>query len=206
MKAYLPLLKESGREITELYVNYYSYDRDSKVTMDYKIEHKTSVEDNTHEQQIQVNIDETCWISIYLSNEVGKSQESDLAGISHGGVTPGEPDKLECTPEAQNVKLSWNVPKQNGNAAKYYDILTNDKEDQEWIILEKVSVHQKRLNKTLSYEATINGLNPFTTYHFGVKGVNNTTIKISEGNIAKLETKTKKAPPDKPIVKPIIVC
>ena len=207
LKAYLPLLKESGRETTELHVNYYNYDRDSKVSMDYKIEHITSVEDNTHEQQIQVNIDETCWISICLSNEVGKSQESDLAGIAHGGVTPGEPDKLECTPEAQNVKLSWNVPKLNGNAAKYYDILTKDKEDQEWTILEKVSVHQKRFNKTLSFEAKINGLNPFTTYHFGVQGVNNTTINICEGDIAELETKTKKAPPDKPLqpnVKPIM--
>ncbi len=209
LKAYLPLLKESGRETTELHVNYYSYNRDSKVTMDYKIfnENKTSVENNTHEQQIQVNIDETCWISICLSNEVGKSQESDLAGISHGGVTPGEPDKLECTVEAQSVKLSWNVPRVNGNAAKYYDILTKDKEDQDWTILEKVSVHQKRLNKTLSYEATINGLNPFTSYHFGVQGVNNTTINICEGDIAKLETKTKKAPPDKPLqpnVKPIM--
>ncbi len=207
LKAYLPLLKESGRETTELHVNYYNYDRDSKVTMDYKIEHKTSVEDNTHEQQIQVNIDETCWISISLSNEIGRSQESDLVGISHGNVTPGQPDKLECTVEARNVKLSWNVPKQNGNAAKYYEVLIKDTEDQEWKTLENISIHQKRCNRTLSYEAKVKDLIPFTTYQFGVQGVNNTTINICEGDIAELETKTEKAPPDKPVqpnVKPIM--
>ncbi len=57
-----------------------------------------------------------------LSNEVGKSQESDLEGLFSGDVTPGIPDKLECTAEARNVKLSWNVPKLNGSAAKYYEI------------------------------------------------------------------------------------
>ena len=194
LKALLPLVEESGREVTHLHVNYYSYDTAAKLTEDYKIEHK---EDNTHEQQIQVNIDETFWISICLSNEVGKSKESDLAGISHDGVTPGEPDELECTAEARSVKLSWKTPKMNGSVAKYYEILIFDREDREWKILENTAVHQTRFNETLSYQATVKDLSPFTTYHFGVQAVNNTTTNVRVGDIAKLVAKTKKAPPDK---------
>ncbi len=204
LKAHLPPVEESGREVTELHVNYYSYDRSTKKTKDYKIEHKEAIEDNTHEQQIQVNIDETCWITICLSNEVGKSQESDLVGISHGGVTPGIPDKLECTPEARNVKLSWNLPRENGNAAKRYEVLIKDTEDHNWTVLENTSVHQKRFNETLSYEATVNDLSPFTTYHFGVQGVNNTTRNTRVGDRIIIETTTNRAPPDKPL-KPIAV-
>ncbi len=195
LKAYLPPVEESGKEVTHLHVNYYSYDIDLKLTQNYKIEQKENI---THEQQIQVNIDETFWISICLSNEVGKSQESDLAGISHNGVTPGEPDELECTAEARSVELSWKTPKMNGSVAKYYEILIEDTEDREWKIL-YVSVHQTRFNETFSYQATVKDLTPFTTYHFGVQAVNSTTTNVCVGDIAKLVAKTKKAPPDKHI-------
>ncbi len=208
LKAHLPPVEESGREVTQLHVNYYSYDTAAtKLTENYEIEQnkdEAMVQNNTHEQQIQVNIDETCWISICLSNEVGKSQESDLVGLSSGDVTPGVPDKLECTTETRSVKLTWNVPRLNGNAAKYYEVLIKDTEDHNWTILENAIVNQKRLNKTLSYESTVNNLSPFSTYQFGVQAVNNTTRNIHVGDRITLETTTKRAPPDKPL-KPIAV-
>ena len=202
LTVFLPLLEESGRKVTQLHVNYYSKSWDKLEypidTGDWPIDAPEKI---THKQQIQVNIDTTGWIGICLSNEIGKSQESDLVGISSGDVTPGEPDELLCTPEARSVKLSWNVPKIHGNAAKYYEVLIINQEclhvqeNCACKILENVTVQQKRRvdNKTVSYEATVNGLNPLTVYNFGVRAVNNTTITSCEGDIAIYETKTKKA-------------
>ncbi len=116
-------------------------------------------------------------------------------------MTPGIPDKLECTPEARSVTLSWNVPRLNGNAAKYYEILIKDTENQ-MRKAKNVSVQQRRfISETLSYEATVNNLSPITTYQFGVQAVNNTTCV---GKIAEIEAKTTSAPPDKPF-KPIAI-
>ncbi|XP_064391869.1 tyrosine-protein phosphatase Lar-like isoform X3 [Halichondria panicea] len=204
LKAHLPPVEESGREVEQLHVNYHSYDTTTKQTMEFKIERREAIEDNTHEQQIQVNIDEICWISISLSNEVGKSQESDLVGLSYGDVTPGQPNKLECTTEARSVKLTWNVPRVNGNAAKHYELFIKDTKDHNWMILENASLHQVRLNETLYYEATVNDLSPFTTYQFGVQAVNNTTRNICVGDRSLIETTTNIAPPDKPL-KPLTV-
>ena len=202
LKAHLPPVEESGREVTELHVNYYGKSYDStKNPIDCIIKHQVSAQNNPHEETIQVNIDDTCWISINLSNEVGKSKESDLVAISAADVTPGIPDKLECTPEARSVTLSWNVPRLNGNAAKYYEILIKDTENQ-MCKAKNVSVQQRRfISKILSYEATVNNLSPITTYQFGVQAVNNTTCV---GKIAEIEAKTTSAPPDKPF-KPIAV-
>ncbi|XP_064397858.1 titin-like isoform X2 [Halichondria panicea] len=201
LKAHLPPVKDSGREVTHLHVHYYGKSCDSpQKTIDYIVEHQASVQNNSHEQQVQLNIDDTCWISISLSNEVGESQESDLVAISPADVIPGFPDKLECTPDARNVKLSWNVPQKNGNAAKHYEVLIKNTKNQKWET-KNVSIHQKRLNETLSYEATVNDLSPITTYHLGVRAINNTS-RI--GNISELVARTTSAPPDKPL-KPIAV-
>ncbi len=110
LTAHLPSIEESGKEITQLRVNYYSsYDR-LKVPEDIEVIKIKQKEDNTHKQQIKVNIDKTCWISINLINEIGISEESEIVPIAQGGVTPGKPNTLECIPEARSVKLSWNVP------------------------------------------------------------------------------------------------
>ncbi len=202
LRAHLPPVEESGGEATQLHVNYYSNDTAIALTEDYAIKQNNdeSMEvTNTHEQQIQANIDETCWISISLSNEVGKSQESDLVGLSYGDMTPGIPDKLECTPEARNVKLSWKKPKINENSANYYEVLIKGTDDKEWTSLENVPVQQKICNKTLSYEATVNDLSPITSYQFGVRAVNNTTRYVRIGDCITLETKTKRAPLEKHI-------
>ena len=202
LKAYLPPVKHSGRKVTHLHVNYYGKTCDSlQKTIDYIVdEHQASVQSNPHEQQVQLNTNDTWWISINLSNEVGKSEESDLVPISPSGVIPGIPDKLECTPDARNVKLSWNMPQKNGNAAKDYEVLLRDTKTHEWET-KNATIHQTRLNETLSFEATVNDLSPITTYSLGVRAFNS---KTCVGNISELVATTTSATPDKPL-KPIAV-
>ena len=202
LRVKLPLIEESGREVTQLHVTYYNRKAEKLAEQPSVTREIKQKEDNQHTEQIQVNTDETHWISISLTNEVGRSDESELVGLSSDDVTPGIPEEFKCIPKARSVKLSWNVPKENGNAAKYYEVLIKCTEEQDWKTPTNLSaVDQTRHDKTLSYEATVSDLSPFTEYEFCVQAVNNNTCV---GDPTTLKTKTNIAPPDKPL-KPIAV-
>ena len=203
LQVYLPAVRESGREVSKLHVHNYNYTEEispSKTEAVFDIDHnkiKKEGEKRYYEQHIKVNIDEIRWISVSLTNEVGKGEESDLIGLSSGDVTPGMPDDLTCSVEARQAKLSWKVPKINGNAAKYYEVLIKEKE--EWKTQDNCTILQKRSEHTLSYSVILRGLTPYTLYDFGVQAVNNTTKKTLISDLATCDNvRTGKSPPEKP--------
>ena len=127
---------------------------------------------------------------------MGKSEESDLVGLSFGDVTPGIPGDLKCEPETRQVQLTWKVPAKNGNAAKYFEI--SIKHNNEWKVEENCVIHQKRNEGTLTYHAIVEGLSPSTSYEFSVQAVNNSTKNILVGESAIVKAETKNGPPEKP--------
>ena len=197
----VPAVEESGKEVSKLHVHHYKSMKDKAPfkTEDFEIDlARIMVNERArhYELQIKVNIDETRGISIRLSNEVGRSEESDLIGLSFGDVTPGVPDELTYEAESRKIHLFWKVPQTNGNAAKYYEVQI--KENDKWETQQNCTVLQQRSEETLSYHAIVHDLNPYTFYRFGVQAVNNTTKNILVGGRATIDTETSKSAPEKP--------
>ena len=203
LKIYLPAVEESGREVDNILVSYFDYKGKKKCNEpeNFPIDLMSIQEqiDGTriYEQLLEINIDLADWISICLKNEVGPSKESEMVGITTGDVTPGVPDDLRVEPGPRQVKLFWKAPKQNGNAAKLYQVLLDEGEDLQ--LLENFAYKQNFESSGLpSYETTISSLTPFKQYKFAVQGVNNVSKDTRVGKCKTISVQTEKAPPEKP--------
>ena len=219
LKLFLPAVAASGSEVCKLHVHYYNQNTEKPFkteSFDIDLNKVTVTEENQtvirhYSESIQVNIDCTQWISISLTNEIGRSKESDLVGVTHGDVTPGKPEKLEADPEQRQMILTWGLPKVNGNAVKYYEILMrNDSNKYEKLKANYIIMQERNPQGNLSYRAVIEGLNPYTLYKFGVQAVNFNIQDISSktrvSDMVCIEEVTLKAPPEKPlppVVEPI---
>ena len=217
LKIELPAIEESGREVTKFLVHYYSQSTYiPSETKECNVDFDNLIVKNTkryYQKPIDVNIDQTQWITTTFINAIGKSDESDLVGVTQGDVTPGKPENLQVVPDSRQIKLHWGLPKRNGNAAKHYVILYSKHKHEALVPLkENFTIQQERIEGSITYTATVTGLIPYTYYFFAVQAVNfsigfQDVKKIREGEKATIEVITTKAPPDKPLppkVKPVV--
>ena len=139
LKFYLPAISESGSKVTHVYVYHFDRNREKyggQTQLEISSNTEQSFNEKTkYELTMEINTSKTFWITISLKNEVGESAKSEFSGVTTEDVTPGEPDNLRYKLiRAREVKLSWNIPRVNGNAAKVYEVFfrKSGEEETEW--------------------------------------------------------------------------
>ena len=203
LKTYLPAVEESGREVTTLRVNTYSINdtTDPLAIQTFAINPRnisSQRSNRVYEQQLKINVDQISWLSIILENEIGPSEESDLVGVTSGNVTPGAPDNVKVEVQARSSTVTWSVPQNNGNAAKYYEVFVKPLHC-DWERQDNCLIQQTRSNDIISYCTSITGLIPFKAYQFGVQAVNDTAKPPLVGKRTVTPcVETKKDVPEKP--------
>ena len=200
----LSSIGECGEEINLIYINHYNREQMHLISRRHKVI-ANEIPQNRHViiRDLQINTDDTAWVSVTLRNKIGVSEkESDLVGICADNVAPGEPANFHHhTIEARRVILRWNVPIMNGNAAKSYDIYCTKICNQALNLELKKSYERQLENREsgLEYEAEVGDLKPFTDYLFRIYARNN----ACKGDYAEIPrvTTMKCAPnsPSKPI-------
>ena len=136
---------------------------------------------------------QVCYLRICLRNEHGMSPESEPVGVSAYDITPGPPILHEVKGEdigVKSISLTWNRPKDRGQAAKQYRIEMKHEQSQLW-----TAVPYLYTVNEFEHRGDISNLIPKTKYVFRIYALNGDLKSVSSEEIT---TETRAGRPDKP--------